>query len=227
MKRPDKKIRDKLVMQVFICIVLAGVIVVMERADFNLTNQAMAVFQNHIDKDYTVSEIAEGTVTLGKAIVEKPAEVYAKLMERSGSEDFIMPTDELTVSVFESGEEGTASGTGGAITQGAVIDEGTAVSENTLEFVSEDEIVVYAAKGGVVAEIVDNEDGTKTLMLVHDSYITTKYMGCTEVYVKELQRVKKGEIIASVNSGKLNKLRFEIWYQDAKANPKDYLDLKE
>ena len=192
MRRPGKKTTNKLLTQIFISAAILGVMFIAQRGNIPVAQEAAAVFQNQFEKDYTISQIVSESAALGKTVLEKPAQIYARLREQTDTDHFILPTDEM------------------------------------LEFVSEEEIQVYAANSGVISEIVfDENTSVFTVSISHDNQIITKYAGLTEVYVKELQKVKKGDIIASVanpSGSAANKLSFEIWENGKKTDPSAYME---
>lgn len=66
------------------------------------------------------------------------------------------------------------------------------------EKIKEGETVsVYAVEAGTVSAVGENEKIGKFLKITHGDNAESIYGNCTTIYVKELERVKKGQIIAS------------------------------
>lgn len=222
MRGRRKGFLDKLILQGMICLVLFGGIYMTEKMSFPAAEEVIEVFRIELEKDYSVKEIVDSTVTLGKAVLEKPVAVYGRILEQSSTEDFILPTDELTVTVFNGGIGSSDLSQGVSVASGSGI-ESSKGTGNFLEFFSNQEILVYCAKGGVVSEVVEEADGTYSISIQHDHAITTQYLGCTTVYTEPLSRVKQGDLIASVNQGGSNRLTFEIWEKGERIDPGKYL----
>ena len=93
-------------------------------------------------------------------------------------------------------------------------------SSKAYSFSSEEEMQVYASCGGTVQEILDGR-----IVISHGNGLETVYDGCTEVYVQTLQKVRKGEMIASIAKGTEEpaQLRFQILKEQQAVDIGDYL----
>jgi murein DD-endopeptidase MepM/ murein hydrolase activator NlpD len=60
--------------------------------------------------------------------------------------------------------------------------------------------------------------------VVHGDDIVSIYGGCTHIYVESMEKVKKGQLIASVSPENNGLLSFELWVEDEIVNPADYID---
>lgn len=84
------------------------------------------------------------------------------------------------------------------------------------------ELQVYASCGGTVEEILDGR-----IVISHGNGLQTVYAGCTSIYVEPLQKVRKGQLIASVAAGSKPQqepqLRFQILKQQQAVDIGDYL----
>ena len=58
---------------------------------------------------------------------------------------------------------------------------------------------------------------------MHGDNIVSIYGGCSNVYVKSLEKVKKGQLIASISPENNGYLKFELWANDEIVNPADYI----
>ena len=204
------KFGEKLVIQIIICIFVIGAVFLLKQMKWDQSDEAIAVFQSYLQKDYTTEEVIDSTVTLGQTILETPISAYENLVGQTASQQFILPCDEITASVFESTMNKA--------------EEGEIVSEHTLEFVSDEEIQVYASNGGTVTELEYDEVSKRfSFCIIHENKIMTKYTGIGGIYVKDLQRVRKGDLIASIIPGESNQLTFEIWEDGVQQNPYEYI----
>jgi len=94
-------------------------------------------------------------------------------------------------------------------------------SSKAYSFSSADrEMQVYAACGGTVQEILDGR-----IVISHGNGLETVYDGCTNVYVQTLQKVRKGEMIASIvkGEGEQPQLSFQILKEQQAVDIGDYL----
>lgn len=93
-------------------------------------------------------------------------------------------------------------------------------SSRIYSFSSEnDEMQVYAACGGTVQEIRDGR-----IVISHGNGLETVYEGCTNIYVQTLQKVRKGEMLASiVNAKEKPQLLFQILKKQQAVDIGEYL----
>lgn len=58
-------------------------------------------------------------------------------------------------------------------------------------------VSVYAVQAGTVSAVGKNEKIGKFIKITHGDYAESIYGNCTKIFVQELERVKKGQVIAS------------------------------
>lgn len=58
-------------------------------------------------------------------------------------------------------------------------------------------VSVYAVEAGTVSAVGENDKIGKFLKITHGDEAESVYGNCTKIHVKELERVKKGQVIAS------------------------------
>lgn len=58
-------------------------------------------------------------------------------------------------------------------------------------------VSVYAVEAGTVSAVGENDKIGNFVKILHGDEAESVYGNCSKVYVKEMQRVKKGQIIAS------------------------------
>ena len=96
--------------------------------------------------------------------------------------------------------------------------------ERGMTFQSDKELQVFAVGGGIVSEIGQSSQYGNYVKVVHGDDIVSIYGGCSQIYVKSLEKVKKGQLIASVNPENNGHLSFELWVKDEIVNPADYIE---
>jgi murein DD-endopeptidase MepM/ murein hydrolase activator NlpD len=93
-----------------------------------------------------------------------------------------------------------------------------------MKFQSDEELQVFSIGGGIVSEIGVSDQYGKYIKIVHGDDIVSIYGGCSQIYVQSLEKVKKGQLIASVSPENNGYLSFELWVDDEIANPADYIE---
>lgn len=63
-------------------------------------------------------------------------------------------------------------------------------------------VSVYAVEAGTVSSVGENEKIGKFIKITHGDEAESLYGNCTKIYVKEMDRVKKGQVIASFKKEK-------------------------
>lgn len=202
LKNQKKRIIQTLTRQIIICIIIILLILVAKKMDILLVNNALETFHTQISKDYTTNDIGTGIKTAFTRVKQGSKTMVATFRMGEKRMEFSVPADvEGTLSASASGED----------------------VGKTMEFQAEKEIQVYAAAGGTVSEIGDSGNNVKYIKISHGNQIISLYGGCTEVYVRSLEKVRKGQIIGSVPGGADRHLLFEIWVDGKLANPVDYI----
>lgn len=203
-----------LLKQMMICIIIVLLVIVIKKMDIAIVNQSIETLQSKLDKDYTLSKIAmiakdNAKDTFGK-VKDVPDSIREAFLNSDRKLAFSPPTDEAAI-ISTYGEQLNYFGK-----------EETGF-ERGMKFSSEKEIQVYAAGGGTVAEIGKSSQYGNYIRIAHGNKIETIYGGCTKIYVKSLEKVKKGQIIASVSPENNGYLSFEMWVDGEIVNPASYV----
>lgn len=198
------------VRQILISILILLLVIVIKKLDLALLNQSMQTFQSYMDKDYTSIELIDSGKTVFSRALELPKKVNEKIKDSEKNLSFVPPTDEeAVVSTFGEKKAYFGSETSGF--------------ERGMKFSSDSELQVYAVAGGTVAEVQENTQRGTTLQISHGNKIDSRYEGCTQIYVKPLQKVKRGQLIASVVPDNGNYLSFQLWVNQEIVNPASYI----
>ena len=188
-----------LVKQLILCIFILLFIILAKWIDHAALNKAMEDLGQQLNKNYTVSDfLSVGKTAVGR-LKEGTMTVVAALIDGNKHMEFTSPTDQPGTY--------TASQTPGN-------------SGKSVQFEATKELQVYAIAGGTVAEIGLESPYIK---ISHGNDIYSLYGGCTTVYVKPLEKVKKGQMIGSVSAGE-QPLLFELWIDGKLADPASYID---
>ncbi|MGI6727759.1 MAG: peptidoglycan DD-metalloendopeptidase family protein [Anaerovoracaceae bacterium] len=191
-----------LIKQTILCIVIVMIVILAKKMDMALVNRAVETFQIHLNKDYSVTEISTDVRSVFNQALDGTKSMVAFFRDGEKRMEFSAPAD----------GEGTLS----AAAYGS--DAG-----KTIQFQSDKEIQVYAAAGGTVAKICKDVNEDNSIKITHGNNIITSYEGCSKIYVKPLEKVKKGQIIGTVENGDNCCLSFEIWVDGKLADPTDYI----
>lgn len=200
-----------LLKQLLVCIVIVLLVILIKKMDIAIVNQGLDDIQARLDRDYKVADIFQSAGEMAAKVREVPESVAAAF-QRSGSKlAFSPPTDSESII--------------------ATFGEKTAYFENEqygfergMKFQSEKELQVFSVGGGIVSEIGVSDQYGQYIKIVHGDDIVSIYGGCSQIYVKSLEKVKKGQLIASVSPENNGYLSFELWVDDEIVNPADYIE---
>lgn len=196
-----------LLKQLLVCIIIVLLVIVIKKMDVAIVNQAIDNAKAALDRDYKVADIMQSGKDLVAKVKQVPESVAAAF-QRSGSKlAFSPPADQEAIIATFGEQTGEAGG-----------------FEKGLQFQSDKELQVFSVGGGIVSEIGENEQYGKYVKVVHGDDIVSIYGGCTNIYVKSLEKVKKGQLIASVSPQNNGHLNFELWVKDEIVNPSDYIE---
>ena len=213
MYRGGKRIRKRknygatLLKQILICIIIVLLVIFIKKMDIAIVNQGMEKVQAQLDRDYKTADIYQGSKHLASKIKEVPQSISSAFQKSGSKLAFMPPTDEAAaVMTFSDNTVDSAN------------------AKDKLIFQSDKELQVYSVGGGIVSEIGENDQYGKYIKIVHGDDIVSVYGGCSQIYVESLEKVKKGQIIASVSPENNGRLSFELWARDTLVNPADYID---
>ena len=201
--RTGSKMGRTLVYQILICLVIVFLVIVIKRMDNAMANKALESMQAFMNKDYSHMQIVDSAKAVFSHLGRLPETIESAVDAGRREMDFIPPSkEEALVEAF-----GENQGDGGY---------------GRLRYRAENELQVYASSGGTVIS-VSGEEGNKLVKITHGGELETQYAGCTWVYVNPLDKVKKGQLIASVAPGEQACLTFSMWKDKEAVNPGDYI----
>lgn len=203
-RRGNIKTGQTLKRQILLCILLLLVIIAAKRMDTAIVQTTYNLVKGQFEKHITMEDAGNSVASAFGKLKNGTITVVASLAGGGKALEFSIPSDEPgTYNVSSSGN----------------------INGKTLEFYSDKEMQVYAAAGGTVSEIGQDAGGNEYIKIYHGNDVTSLYGGCTDTYVKPLEKVKRGQIIGSVGSGEENILKFEIWDKGKLKDPTDYMTL--
>ncbi|HWQ78994.1 MAG TPA: M23 family metallopeptidase [Anaerovoracaceae bacterium] len=202
---------ETMIKQLLVCIIVVLVVLIIKMMDIAIVNDGLEAVQARLDQDYKVAEIFDSAVSLAGKVKEVPESVAAAF-QRSGSRlAFSPPTDsEAIIATF-----GEKTGS---------LENDQYGFERGMKFQSDTELQVFSVGGGIVSEIGVSDQYGKYVKVVHGDNIVSIYGGCSQIYVQSLEKVKKGQLIASVSPENNGYLSFELWVDDEVVNPADYIE---
>ncbi|GAB1475327.1 hypothetical protein MASR2M70_01590 [Bacillota bacterium] len=190
--------------QIALCILILLVAIIAKKMDTAIVQSTYSVIKAQFTQHATLSDMGDGVKSALGKLKDGTVTAVASLSEGKKGVRFSSPSD----------IEGTLS---------AAAAEGN--TGKTVEYISEKEMQVYAAAGGTVSEIGKDTSGNSYIKIYHGNDMFSIYGGCTATYVQSLEKVKRGQILASVAAGEGNMLRFEIWNKGELIDPAKYLTL--
>lgn len=188
--------------QIVLCILILLIVVVAKKMDISIVQSTYNVIKAQFTQNVTLSDIGDGAKSVFGKLKDGTITAVASLSDGKNGIKFSSPAD--TKGTFSVSSGGTDSG-------------------KTVEFNSDEEIQVYAASGGTISEIGNDASGNKYIKIYHGNEIFSIYGGCTTTYVQSLEKVKRGQILASVAAGEGQMLRFEIWDKGKLIDPTKYV----
>jgi murein DD-endopeptidase MepM/ murein hydrolase activator NlpD len=200
-----RNIKAIVVRQFFFCLVIVLAILIVKKVDNAVIKTSFNAIKTQFTQHSTVADMGSDAVAAANRLQKGTKTIVSSLFGSKGGPDFSSPAD--IAGVYSASQSDAALG-------------------KTLEFYTDKEIQVYAAAGGTVSEIGTDIEGNSYIKIYHGSDISSLYGGCTSTYVKALEKVKRGQIIASVAEGEEHVLRFEIWEKDRLANPSSFISFE-
>lgn len=200
-----------LLKQLIACIVIVLLVIIIKKMDIAIVNKSLDKVHESLTKHYTVAEIFQSSKEILAKSKNIPDSITAAFKNSGNKLAFSPPTD-VNAAITTFGEK-----------KGYFESEYNGF-ERGMKFQSDEELQVYSIGGGIVAEIGDTSQYGKYIRIVHADDIVSIYRGCTQTYVKPLEKVKKGQIIASISPENNGHLSFELWHKGEIVNPSSYID---
>lgn len=197
--------------QIFVCILIVLLLIVIKKMDVAIVNESIETLKGMISRDYTVSEISESAKEGLDKVKEIPSSITASFKNSESRLAFSPPTDiDAVISTF-----GEKSG---------YFDKAESGFERGMKFSSDEELQVYSVSGGTIAEVGESLQYGNYIKILHGDNTSSIYGGCTQVYVEPLQKVMKGQQIASISPEDNGFLSFELWIDGEVVNPANYIE---
>jgi len=200
-----------LIKQILVCIIIVLLVIVIKKMDIAIVNNSMDNIQAKLDRDYKAADIFQSAKDIAAKVKEVPESIAAAFQRSESKLAFSPPADEAAIistfgektGYFENEENGFERG---------------------MKFQTDKELQVFSVGGGIVSEIGESNHYGKYIKVVHGNDIVSIYGGCSQIYVESLEKVKKGQLIASINPENNGHLSFELWVKDEIVNPADYIE---
>ena len=209
--RRKKGYGSTLLKQILVCIIIVLLVIVIKKMDIAIVNDSIATFKATLNRDYKASEIVDSAKNLASKAKDIPGNIASAFQRSETKLAFAPPADEdAIISTF-----GEKTSFFGSELNGF---------ERGLRFQSETELQVFAVSGGIVSEIGEGSQYGKYIKIVHGDDVVSIYGGCTQIYVQSLEKVKKGQLIASISPENNGHLSFELWVDNDIVNPADYIE---
>lgn len=209
--RRRKNYGATLVKQILVCIIIVLLVIVIKKMDIAIVNKSLDNIQAKLDRDYKVADIFQSAKDIAAKVKDVPESIAAAFQRGESKLAFSPPADEAAIistfgeknGYFENEENGFERG---------------------LKFQTDKELQVFSVGGGIVSEIGESSQYGKYIKVVHGDDIVSIYGGCSQIYVESLEKVKKGQLIASISPENNGHLSFELWVKDEIVNPADYIE---
>lgn len=90
--------------------------------------------------------------------------------------------------------------------------------------VTEQETQIYAIGGGTVLELQEQGESGFLLNLQHGDQATSIYSGMDHCFVKVGDKVRRGQLIATVDADRRSEFQFQLWVNGKLVDPHDYIE---
>lgn len=199
-KMKKQRWRETLVRQLLAAILILLFIIAIKKMDIVMVNRTLETFETQISVNYTLRDMGRGLKSAFVNLKDGTVTMVAAIRDGSRRIEFSDPAD-------GPGSLMASAGSGGG---------------KAIQYSAKEELQVYAAAGGTVVEIPEKgQEGS--IRISHGNDVFSVYRGCSETYIKALEKVRKGQIIGTVPPGENNRLTFEIWAGGKLADPLDYM----
>lgn len=209
-----------LLRQTVLCLLIVLLAILIKKLDQAMESQTLATVQTFMSQDYSslIPERNEKSEEGESSKKENMRQSAKKVLQTLASlpaaiETSVAQGQEKTRYIAPCNEEAL----------NMTFDSDTTDASNKLRYCpDQSELQVYACSGGTVLSVED-EGGCKVIRIEHGGKIQSQYEGCCSVYVEPLQKVRKGELIASVTQGEESCLTFSMWKGETPVDPSDYI----
>lgn len=89
---------------------------------------------------------------------------------------------------------------------------------------TEQETQIYAIGGGTVWELQEQGESGFLLKLEHGDHATSIYRGLDHCFVKAGDKVRRGQLIATVHAARRSEFQFQLWVNGKQVDPHDYIE---
>ncbi|WP_027398609.1 M23 family metallopeptidase [Anaerovorax odorimutans] len=206
-----KNLGSTVIKQVIACIIIVLLAILIKKMDIAIVNNTVETFKAELKKDYNTSEIVATTKGLADKVKGLPVSITAAFNKGEEKLAFSPPTDGAQV-ISTFGEKSTYFG-----------GENSGFSRG-MTFASDEDLQIFSVSGGTVEEVSESSDYGKYIKIKHENGISSIYGGCTQIYVKPLDKVKKGQLIAYISKSDNGQLKFELWDNGNVVNPNNYIE---
>lgn len=206
-----RNLGSSLIKQVIACIIIVLFAILIKKMDVAIVNKGVDTLKAELKKDYNSSEIVASSKAAARKIKDIPAFVQSSFQAGEKKLAFSPPTDEAAV-ISTFGEKK------------AYFENETVGFSRGMTFASSKELQVHSVSGGTVTDVSESSLYGQFIKVEHENGISSLYGGCTNIYVKPLDKVKKGQIIAAIAPSDNSQLKFELWDDETVVNPADYIN---
>jgi len=211
-KRARREFLRKILGQLFICILIVSMLIIIKNINTPVTNKISTVVKGTIVKEfnYKSSLTAIGRALANFTKASRIDDFIPVFNEDDEGYSFILPLEGMIISTY--GDKYDPFNESAGFQRG-------------IDIRRLDEGAVKAIEEGVVEVFGESEPLGKYIKIRHNSKMFSLYSNLDEVYVVENQRINKGDIIGEIQ-GEDSYLHFELWIDGEAVDPQLYLDYK-
>ncbi|WZL71576.1 M23 family metallopeptidase [Clostridiaceae bacterium 35-E11] len=205
----------KILRQLGLCIIIVLLVIVIKNINAPITNKAIDVIKTSLEEKTDVKRSLKQVIRYAKEIPQMPNKVVSVFNNFSNdkTEDmkFIVPLNGEIVSSY-----------------GENIDPilKTKTFQRGIDIVAKEDKNIVAIATGKVVEIGESDSLGKYVKIEHNSGVFSLYGNCSEIIINKGDKVKQGDIIASIGQNLENQnayLHFELWIDGKVVDPMRYI----
>lgn len=212
MIRNNKKYKSyykKLLGQLLLSILIILVIILIKSIDSPITNETSLLVKNVLNTEYNYKKSLSKISEYGSKIKDYTKKAIPVFNNKNSSFEFVRPIDGIVVSTFGENYDPIADK---VHFQRGIDIQGTRIN------------IVKSIDDGVVEVVGESENLGKFIKINHNEKIFSIYSNLEEIFVKENQKILKGEKLGKIGDLHNSLLHFELWIDDEVVDPQLYID---
>ncbi|WIF94427.1 M23 family metallopeptidase [Caminicella sporogenes] len=204
-----KNFLKRLLGQILICIVIVSTIIILKTIDSPITKETSSLIKKVLYTQYDYKNGVDKVLKYTSKIKDFTIKNIPVFEENSSSFEFVKPLDGAIISSYGENYD--------LLTDRIHFQRGIDIQGINTN-------IVKSIDDGIVELIGESESLGKFIKINHGENIFSIYSNLKDIFVKEKQKVLKGERLGNIGDINSSFLHFELWINDETVDPQDYID---